>query len=263
MGFLEGKKALITGLASERSIAYGIAQAMRNQGAEIALTYQGEKLKPRVEKMADALGASIVLPLDVAQDDQIEALFSTLGKDWPKLDILVHAIGFAPREALNGSYLDTLTREAATISHDISAYSFAALAKAGRSMLSDNASLITLTYLGANKVMPGYNIMGPAKASLESSMRFMAAELGPTGIRVNAISAGPIKTLAAAGIRGFRDMLAHARNGAPLRRNVTQEEVGNAAAFLGSDLASGITGEVLYVDAGYHIMGATQSVEDE
>lgn len=262
MGFLEGKKALITGLASERSIAYGIAQSMRDQGAEIALTYQGEKLKPRVEKMAESLGASIVLPLDVAQDEQIEGLFTSLAEHWSQLDILVHAIGFAPREALNGSYLDTLTREAASISHDISAYSFAALAKAGRHMLSDRASLVTLTYLGASKVMPGYNIMGPAKASLESSMRFMAAELGAQGVRVNAISAGPIKTLAAAGIRGFRDMLSHARDGAPLRRNVTQEEVGNAAAFLGSDLASGITGEVLYVDAGYQIMGATAGAED-
>ncbi|MES1930650.1 short-chain dehydrogenase/reductase SDR [Salinisphaera dokdonensis CL-ES53] len=262
MGFLEGKKALITGLASERSIAYGIAQSMRDQGAEIALTYQGEKLKPRVEKMAESLGASIILPLDVAKDEEIEGLFTSLAEHWSELDVLVHAIGFAPRESLNGSYLDTLTREAASISHDISAYSFGALAKAGRHMLSDRASLVTLTYLGASKVMPGYNIMGPVKASLESSMRFMAAELGPQGIRVNAISAGPIKTLAAAGIRGFRDMLSHARNGAPLRRNVTQEEVGNAAAFLGSDLASGITGEVLYVDAGYQIMGATAGAGD-
>jgi len=263
MGFLEGKKALITGLASERSIAYGIAQAMRAQGAEIALTYQGEKLKSRVEKMAASLDATIVLPLDVAEDEQIEQLFTALGEHWDTLDVLVHAIGFAPRESLKGGYLDALTREAASISHDISAYSFAALGKASRGMLSERASLITLTYLGAEKVMPGYNIMGPAKASLESSMRFMAADLGPRGVRVNAISAGPIKTLAAAGISGFRDMLAHARAGAPLRRNVTQEEVGNAAAFLGSDLASGITGEVLYVDAGYHIMGATPVEQDD
>lgn len=261
MGFLEGKKALITGLASERSIAYGIAQAMRAQGAEIALTYQGDKLKGRVEKMAEELGAAIVLPLDVAEDEQIDALFTKLQGEWSQLDILVHAIGFAPREALAGGYLDSVSRNAATVSHDISAYSFAALAKASRSLLADDASLITLTYLGAEKVMPGYNIMGPAKASLESSMRFIAADLGPRGIRVNAISAGPIKTLAAAGIRGFRDMLAHAKAGAPLRRNVTQEEVGNAAAFLGSNLASGITGEVLYVDAGYHIMGATPADE--
>ncbi|MES1925673.1 enoyl-ACP reductase [Salinisphaera sp. T31B1] len=261
MGFLEGKKALITGLASERSIAYGIAQAMRAQGAEIALTYQGDKLKDRVEKMATTLDATIILPLDVAEDEQIDQLFEQLGQQWAQLDILVHAIGFAPREALAGGYLDSLSRNAASVSHDISAYSFAALAKASRGLLADNASLITLSYLGAEKVMPGYNIMGPAKASLESSMRFIAADLGPRGIRVNAISAGPIKTLAAAGIRGFRDMLSHAKSGAPLRRNVTQEEVGNAAAFLGSDLASGITGEVLYVDAGYHIMGATPADE--
>lgn len=263
MAFLEGKKALITGLASERSIAYGIARSMRDQGAEIALTYQGEKLKPRVEKMAEELGASLVLPLDVAQNDEIEHLFSALSEHWSELDILVHAIGFAPREALKGSYLDALTREAASVSHDISAYSFAALAKAGRHMFSEQASLITLTYLGSTKVMPGYNIMGPAKASLESSMRFMAAELGAHGVRVNAISAGPIKTLAAAGIRGFRDMLSHARDSAPLRRNVTQDEVGNAAAFLASDLASGITGDVLYVDAGYHIMGANAGLTAE
>lgn len=262
MGFLEGKKALITGLASERSIAYGIAHAMREQGAEIVLTYQGDKLKPRVEKMAEDLGATRVLALDVTQDDQIDALFSTLGEHWSSLDILVHAIGFAPREALQGSYLDALTRDAARISHDISAYSFAALAKAARPMLSDRASLITLTYLGSTQVMPGYNIMGPAKASLEASMRFMAAELGAQGVRVNAISAGPIKTLAASGIRNFRDMLSHAGKIAPLRRNVTQEEVGNAAAFLGSDLASGITGDVLYVDAGYNIMSASAGLAD-
>lgn len=263
MGILEGKKALITGLASERSIAFGIARAMRDQGAEIALTYQGDKLKPRVEQMAESLGATIVLPLDVAQDEQIDSLFSALGEHWPSLDILVHAIGFAPREALKGSYLDGLTREAASISHNISAYSFAALAKAGRHMLSDRASLITLTYLGSSHVIPGYNIMGPAKASLESSMRFMAAELGADGVRVNAISAGPIKTLAAAGIGGFRNMLSHARDSAPLRRNVTQQEVGNAAAFLGSDLASGITGDLLYVDAGYNIIGANAGIAEE
>lgn len=261
MGFLDGKKALITGLASERSIAYGIAQAMRDQGAELALTYQGDKLKARVEKMGAALGTDIVLPLDVAEDDQIDGLFEQLGEHWDQLDVLVHAIGYAPREALAGGYLDSLTREAAHVSHDISAYSFAALAKAGRGLFSDNASLITLTYLGADRAMPGYNIMGPAKASLESSMRFIAYDLGPRGIRANAISAGPIKTLAAAGIRGFRSMLSHAAAGSPLQRNVTQTEVGNAAAFLASDLASGITGEVLYVDAGYRIMGMTPGAE--
>lgn len=257
MGFLDGKTALITGLASERSIAFGIAQAMRAQGAQVALTYQGDKLKGRVEAMGEKLGATAVLPLDVSDDAQIDALFTDLGQSWQQLDILVHAIGFAPREALSGGYLDSTTREAAAISHDISAYSFAALAKAARPMLSDTAALLTLTYMGSERAMPGYNIMGPAKASLESSMRFMAADLGAQGIRVNAISAGPIKTLAASGISGFRTMLNYAKDTAPLQRNVSQEEVGNTAAFLCSDLASGITGDVVYVDAGYHIMGMT------
>ncbi|WP_423821269.1 enoyl-ACP reductase [Salinisphaera sp. SPP-AMP-43] len=261
MGFLDGKKALITGLASERSIAYGIAQAMRDQGAQLVLTYQGEKLKPRVEKMGEALGAEKVLPLDVAEDEQIDALFDQLGEHWEQLDILVHAIGFAPREALSGGYLDSISRDASRIAHDISAYSFAALAKAARPMLSDKASLITLTYLGSERVMSGYNVMGPAKASLESNMRFIAADLGPRGVRVNAISAGPIKTLAASGISGFRKMLNYARDTAALKRNVTQEEIGNAAAFLGSDLSSGITGEVIYVDGGYRVMGMSQIEE--
>lgn len=258
MGFLDGKKALITGLASERSIAYGIANAMREQGAELVLTYQGDKLKPRVEKMGEELGAVAVLPLDVAEDAQIDALFSQLAEHWDTLDILVHAIGFAPREALSGGYLDSISRDASRIAHDISAYSFAALAKAARPMLSDTASLITLTYLGSERVMPGYNVMGPAKASLESNMRFIAADLGARGVRVNAISAGPIKTLAASGISGFRKMLNYARDTAALKRNVTQEEIGNAAAFLGSDLASGITGEVIYVDGGYRVMGMSR-----
>lgn len=259
MGFLDGKKALITGLASERSIAYGIAEAMRAQGADLVLTYQGDKLKGRVEKMGEQLGAVAVLPLDVAEDEQIDALFESLRQHWDELDILIHAIGFAPREALSGGYLDSLTRDGARISHDISAYSFAALAKAARPMLSANAALLTLSYLGAVRAIPSYNIMGPAKASLESSMRFMAADLGPQGIRVNAISAGPIKTLAAAGIRDFRSMLSLAKDGAALKRNVTPEEVGNVAAFLCSDLASAVTGDVVYVDAGYHIMGMVVS----
>lgn len=262
MGFLDGKKALVTGVASERSIAYGIANAMREQGAQLVLTYQGEKLKPRVEKMGEQLGAVAVLPLDVAEDAQIEALFEKLGKYWNQLDILVHAIGYAPRESLSGGYLDSISRDASHIAHDISAYSFAALAKAARPMLSETAALITLTYLGSERVMPGYNIMGPAKASLESNMRFIAADLGPRGVRVNAISAGPIKTLAASGISGFRKMLNYARDSAALKRNVTQQEIGNAAAFLGSDLASGITGEVIYVDGGYRVMGMSQ-IEEE
>lgn len=255
MGFLDGKKALVTGLASERSIAYGVAEAMRSQGADLILTYQGEKLKDRVEAMGEKLGATAVLPLDVAKDDEIDALFSQVKRHWSQLDILVHAIGFAPRDALSGGYLDSLTREAASVSHDISAYSFAALAKASRPLLTETSALLTLTYLGAERAIPSYNIMGPAKASLESSMRFMAADLGSQGIRVNAISAGPIKTLAAAGIRDFRSMLSYAKDGSPLKRNVTPEEVGNVAAFLCSDLASAVTGDVVYVDAGYHIMG--------
>jgi enoyl-[acyl-carrier protein] reductase I len=253
---------LITGLASDRSIAYGIANAMREQGARLALTYQGDKLKPRVENMGESLGAEFVHGLDVTEDDQIDALFKDLGAHWERLDILVHAIGFAPREALSGGYLDSVTREASHIAHDISAYSFAALAKAARPLLSDTASLITMTYMGSERAMPGYNIMGPAKASLESNMRFMAADLGPRGIRVNAISAGPIKTLAASGISGFRKMLEYHRKSSALKRNVTQEEIGNVAAFLGSNLASGITGEVVYADAGYHIMGMSLLEEE-
>lgn len=263
MGFLEGKRALITGVASKRSIAWGIARAMHREGAELAFTHQGEKLGPRVAEMAGELNSDIVLPLDVAEDAQIDGVMAALEKRWGSLDILIHAIGFAPREALAGGYLDSLSREASAIAHDISAYSFAALAKAARPLLSDNAALLTLTYLGAQRVVPSYNIMGPAKASLEAHMRFIAADLGPRGVRVNAISAGPIKTLAAAGIRGFRAMLGQAADSTPLRRNVSTEEVGNAAAFLCSDLASGITGEVLYVDAGYHIMGMNAAGGEE
>jgi enoyl-[acyl-carrier protein] reductase I len=255
MGFMNGKRALVTGVASNRSIAYGIAQAMRREGAELAFTYQGDKLKPRVEEFASALGSSIVLPCDVAEDGQIDALFAALRAHWDGLDVLVHSIGYAPREQLQGGFLESVTREGFRIAHDISAYSFAALAKAALPMLRDNAALLTLTYLGAEKAIPMYNVMGPAKASLEASVRFMAYDLGPKNIRVNAISAGPIKTLAAAGIKGFRSMLSSAEQVAPLKRNVTIEEVGNAAAFLCSDLASGITGEILYVDAGYSIMG--------
>lgn len=262
MGFLAGKRAVVTGIASDRSIAYGIASALAEQGASLILTYQGEKLADRVAKIGEKLGAEAILPLDVAQDDDIDTLFSSISEHWSGIDILVHAIGFAPREALAGGYLDSITRDASTIAHDISSYSFAALAKAARPMLNDGASLLTMTYLGADRAMPGYNIMGPAKASLESNMRFIAADLGPQGVRVNAISAGPIKTLAASGIEGFRDLLARSADIAPLKRNVTQHEIGNTAAFLGSDLASGITGEVIYVDGGYNIMGASQSAGD-
>lgn len=256
MGFLTGKKALITGVASDRSIATGIAEAFHREGAELAFTYQGERLKSRVEEFAASLGSKIVLPLDVVEDAQIDEVMQELQKQWGGLDVLIHSIGFAPREQLQGKYLDAVTREGFRISHDISSYSFAALGKAARPlMLGRKAALLTLTYLGAVRAVPMYNVMGPAKASLEANVRFMAADLGEQGIRVNGISAGPIKTLAAAGITGFRGMLSAAEKASALKRNVSIEEVGNAAAFLSSDLASGITGEILYVDAGYNIMG--------
>ncbi len=256
MGFMQGKRALIVGVASNRSIAYGVAQAMHREGAELAFTYQGEKLKERVEKLAAEFDSSIVLPCDVASDEQIEAVFEELGKHWDGLDSIVHSVAYAPREALEGSYVDAVTRENFAIAHDISSYSFTALAKAGRKLMKGrNGSLLTLTYLGAERVIPNYNVMGIAKASLEANVRYMAASLGPEGTRVNAVSAGPIRTLAAAGISNFRDMLSKAEKAAPLGRNVSIEEVGNVAAFLCSDLASGVTGEITYVDAGYNILG--------
>lgn len=255
MGFLAGKRALITGVASERSIAWGIAQAMAREGASLAFTYQTERLGERVREMAAELGSSICLPLDVANDADIRQCFAELGKSWPSLDIIVHSIAFAPRDQLAGSYLESVTREGFQVAHDISSYSFAALAKYGRHLLSDRGALLTLTYLGAVRAIPNYNVMGPAKASLEANVRFMAAELGGAGVRVNGISAGPIKTLAAAGIGGFRSMLQHVAEATPIRRNVTIEDVGNAAAFLCSDLAAGITGEILYVDGGYSQVG--------
>lgn len=256
MGFLTGKKALITGVASDRSIATGIAEAMKREGAELAFTYQGDRLKGRVEDFAAECGSKIVLPLDVTSDAEIDAVFTELKHEWGALDILIHSIGFAPREQLQGKYLDAVTREGYRISHDISAYSFAALGKAAKPLMTGrNSAMLTLTYLGAVRAVPMYNVMGPAKASLEANVRFMAAELGEERIRVNGISAGPIKTLAAAGITGFRSMLSKAEKASALKRNVTIEEVGNAAAFLCSDLASGITGEIVYVDAGYNMMG--------
>lgn len=261
MGFLNGKRALIVGVASNRSIAWGIAQAMRGQGAELAFTYQTEKLKGRVEDLAGKVDSDIVLPLDVAEDAQIDAVFEQLGERWDGLDIVVHAVGFAPREALEGSFVENTTRDAYRIAHDISAYSFVALARAARPLMQGrNGSLLTLSYLGAERSMPNYNVMGSAKASLEASTRFMAADLGPEGTRVNAISAGPIRTLAASGIGNFKKMLQFNANAAPLRRNVTTEEVGNTAAFLCSDLASGITGEVLHVDAGFNTVALSSSL---
>jgi enoyl-[acyl-carrier protein] reductase I len=256
MGFLTGKKILITGVASNRSIAWGCAEAMHRQGAEIALTYQNDKLRARVEDLAGKCGSTIALPLDVASDEGIAALFESLASRWDGLDAIVHSIAFAGREQLEGDYVDAVTREGFATAHDISSYSFAALAKASRPMMQGrNGALLTMTYLGAVRAVPNYNVMGVAKASLEANVRYLAASLGPHGTRVNAVSAGPIRTLAAAGISDFRDMLKKVEERTPLRRNVTIEEVGNAAAFLCSDLASGITGDVLYVDTGYHILG--------
>jgi enoyl-[acyl-carrier protein] reductase I len=256
MGFLAGKRALIVGLASNRSIAFGVAQAMRREGAELAFTYQNDKLKERVEKMAADLGSEIALPCDVSSDEQIQGVFEGLKKSWDGLDILVHSVAFAPRSELEGPYLQNATREGFQIAHEISSYSFAALAKAGREMmLGRKAALLTLTYLGAVRAIPNYNVMGLAKASLEANVRYMAYGLGPEGIRVNGISAGPIRTLAASGIADFRSMLEYFESKAPLRRAVTTEEVGNAAAFLCSDLASAITGEITYVDCGFNITG--------
>jgi len=255
MGFLAGKRALITGVASVRSIAWGIAQAMAREGATLAYTYQTERLGERVREMATSTGSSICLPLDVASDEEIQRMYAALAEHWPVVDIIVHSVAFAPRDQLAGSYLESVTREGFQIAHDISSYSFTALAKFGRHLLSPGAALLTLTYLGAVRAIPNYNVMGPAKASLEANVRFLAAELGAAGVRVNGISAGPIKTLAAAGIGGFRSMLQQVANTTPIRRNVTIEDVGNAAAFLCSDLAAGITGEILYVDGGYSHVG--------
>ena len=256
MGFLAGKRALITGIASERSIAYGIAEAMHREGAELAFTYQNDKLKTRVEKAAAEFGSSIVVPCDVSSDENIALTFQELAKHWNGVDIVVHAIAFAPKEQLEGSIVDNTTRDGAMMAHDISAYSFLAMARYAKPMMQGRkGSLLTLSYLGAVSAIPNYNVMGMAKASLEAGVRFMAADLGQYGIRVNGISAGPIRTLAASGIKGFRKMLDHFEKYSPLRRNVTIEEVGNVAAFLCSDLASGVTGEITYVDGGWNILG--------
>ncbi|MDP1862604.1 MAG: enoyl-ACP reductase FabI [Thiobacillus sp.] len=253
MGFLAGKRLLITGVISNRSIAYGIAKACKREGAELAFTYQGERIKDRVTEFAKEFDSELVFPCDVGSDEEIDALFVGLGQHWDGLDGLVHSVAFAPREALSGDYLDCVTRENFRVAHDISAYSFAALAKAALPMMSGRkAALLTLSYLGSIRSVPNYNVMGLAKASLESNVYYMAQSLGPKGIRVNAVSAGPIKTLAASGIAKFSEKLDLVARNAPLRRNVTIDEVGNAAAFLLSDLASGITGEITYVDAGFN-----------
>lgn len=263
MGFLHGKKALIVGVASPRSIAWGIAKAMHREGAELAFTYQTERLKSRVEKIARECGSDLLYPCDVEFDDQIDSAVSQLAKHWDHLDILVHSVGFAPREQLEGNYIDAVTREGFRIAHDISSYSLTALAKATRPLMAGrNGAILTLTYLGAERAVPYYNVMGLAKASLEANTRYLAQSLGPEGTRVNAISAGPIKTLAAAGISSLRKMLVHVENTAPLRRNISTEDVGNVAAFLCSDLASGITGEITYVDNGYNILGMAGLIED-
>ncbi|MFP1684248.1 enoyl-ACP reductase [Alloalcanivorax sp. C16-1] len=253
MGFLAGKRYLIVGIASDRSIATGIADAMHREGAELAFTYQNDKLKSRVTKVAERCGSSEALcfPCDVTSDEQIQQVFKGLGEQWDGLDGVVHAVGFAPAAELDGNFADVATREGFRMAHDISAYSFVALAQAARPMMAGrNGSLLTLTYHASRQTVPNYNVMGLAKASLEASVRYLAASLGPDGIRVNGISAGPIRTLAASGIKKFRTMLDYNAAKAPLRRNVTIEEVGNTAAFLCSDLASGITAEITYVDAG-------------
>lgn len=253
MGFLTGKKALIVGLASNRSIAYGIAKIFHEQGAELAFTYQNEKLKERVERMAEEFNSKLIFPCDVASDSEITNVFSDLNKHWDQLDVVIHSVAFAPADQISGDFIDNVNRDGFRIAHDISAYSLVALAQAALPMMKDTqGAILTLSYYGAEKAVPNYNVMGIAKASLEASVRYLAASLGPRGIRVNAISAGPIRTLAAAGIKDFRKMQSAYANTTPLRRNITAEEVGNTAAFLCSSLGSGITGEVVHVDAGYH-----------
>jgi enoyl-[acyl-carrier protein] reductase I len=263
MGFLTGKRLLITGVLSNRSIAYGIAQACRREGAELAFTYQTERFRERITEMAAGLDSTLVFPMDVAEDGQIDATFAALAQHWPTFDGFVHAIGFAPRESIAGDFIEGASRESFRIAHDISAYSLVAMAKRARPLLSERAALLTLTYLGAVRMVPHYNTMGLAKASLEAAVRYLAASLGPRGIRVNGISAGPIKTLAAAGIKGFSRMLDHAEKNAPLRRNVTIDDVGNVAAFLMSDLAAGVTAEITYVDAGFSTVMGGVDLPDE
>ena len=256
MGLLDGKRALIVGVASNKSIAWGIAEAMHREGAELAFTYQNERLRSRVEDFAGQCGSELTAPCDVGSDEEINKVFSYLGSHWDGLDIVVHSVAFAERDELKGEYLDSVTRDGFRLAHEISSYSFAALGKAARPMMQGrNGALLTLSYLGAVRTLPSYNIMGLAKASLEANVRYMAESLGPEGIRVNAISAGPIRTLAASGVKDLKKFLSYVETTAPLRRNVTIEEVGNVGAFLCSDMASAVTGEVTYVDCGFNIMG--------
>jgi enoyl-[acyl-carrier protein] reductase I len=264
MGFLSGKRALIVGVATDRSIAWGIAQAMHREGAELAFSYANDKFKERVEPLAASVGSRLTMPLDVTIDEQIDSTFDLLKREWGQLDIVVHAVAYAPREALAGGFVAGTSREAFRVAHDVSSYSFTALARGAQPLMTGrNGALLTLSYLGAVRSIPSYNVMGLAKASLEANVRFLAADMGPQGTRVNGISAGPIKTLAAAGIGGFRKMLSHVASVAPLRRNVTLEDVGNAAAFLCSDLAAGITGEIVYVDSGFSTVGMSFPHEGE
>jgi enoyl-[acyl-carrier protein] reductase I len=261
MGFLAGKRFLITGVLNNRSIAYGIARACRREGAELAFSYQGERFKDRIAEFAAEFDSKLTFELDVADDAQIERVFAQLGEEWPEFDGFVHAIGFAPREAIAGDFLEGLSREAFRIAHDISSYSFPAMAKAAAPRLRPGSALLTLSYLGALRAVPGYNTMGLAKASLEASVRYLAGSLGPKGVRVNGISAGPIKTLAASGIKGFGKILEVVASNSPLRRNVTVDDVGNVAAFLLSDLAAGVTSEITYVDGGFsHAMAGGAEV---
>ena len=260
MGFLAGKRLLITGVLTNRSIAYGVARACHREGAELAFSYQGERFKDRIAETAAEFGSTLVFDRDVGSDEQIAATFEQLGKAWPQFDGFVHSIGFAPREAIGGDFLEGLSREGFRIAHDISAYSFPAMAKAALPYLTPKAALLTLTYLGSIRAIPNYNTMGLAKASLEASVRYLARSLGGKGIRVNGISAGPIKTLAASGIKDFGKLLALVASAAPLQRNVTIEDVGNVAAFLLSDLAAGVTAEITYVDGGFsHAMVAGEA----
>lgn len=254
-GMLDNKKALIVGLASNRSIAAGIAQAFHQQGASLAFTYQNDRLKSRVEEMARQFNSNLTFPCDVSSDAEIEQVFTDLKTQWNNIDIIVHSVAFAPGDQLAGDYLECVHREGFNMAHEISSYSFAALAKAAQPMLSKEGSLLTLSYLGAEKAFPNYNVMGLAKASLEANVRYMAASLGPKNIRVNGISAGPIRTLAAAGITGFKEMVKAHEQVAPLRRTATIEEVGDTAAFLCSPLANAITGEIVHVDGGFHCVG--------
>lgn len=254
-GIMQGKRALVTGVANERSIAWAIAEAFRAQGAELALSYQGETMEKRVRPLAEGAGASAILDLDVSRDEDIARAFAELGKAWDRLDVLVHSIAFAPREALDGRFTDVTTREAFRVALDVSAYSLIALARAARPMMKPGSSIVTITYAASEKVVTNYNVMAIAKAALECAVRYLAEDLGREGIRVNAISAGPLRTLAAAGIKGMRGMLAENAEKTPLKRNIEHQDVGHAAVYLCSEMGKNVTGEILHVDAGQNIMG--------